>query len=502
MFKRRKQKPLENIQTKSETPKSLEALLETCQKSVDFHSFKLTEDSPYHVYYIETLVKPELVHDDILLYLKKSENTTLLDLKKDVPVGDTKILSGVPEIEEALMLGHVLVRSEVNPNEVLSIPALFSETRSISAPEVEFSVVGPKDAFVEPLNLNLNLIRRRLPISTLIVDEIKVGDLSHTRIAILHIKGIADTANVHTAIQRIRDIQYDQIADSSFIAQMISDHSSSPFPQLIDTERPDRVSSALAEGKVVIIVDGSPQVLTGPTTLIEFFSAFEDYFIAWPLASIFRLIRLVAVLFSTLSTALYVSVVTYHYEMIPSRLLDTLVSSRIGIPLPPIVEAIVLELVIELLREAGARLPTKIGQTIGIVGGIVIGTAAVEAGLTSNVLLIVVALTALASFTTPVYQMSNAIRLIRFPFILFAQWLGFLGVSICFAFLLSHLLKLTSLGRPYLSPIYPLRATDFKDAFFRLPFNLQWQRPISVRSQQTTRSKPHDKRKKRRDIEE
>ncbi len=234
---------------------------------------------------------------------------------------------------------------------------------------MEFSVVGPKDAFVEPLNLNLNLIRRRLPISTLIVDEVKVGDLSNTRIAILHIKGIADTANVDTAIQRIKDIQYDQIADSSFIAQMISDHSSSPFPQLIDTERPDRVSSALAEGKVVMIVDGSPQVLTGPTTLIEFFSAFEDYFIAWPLASIFRLIRLVAVIFSTLSTALYVSIVTYHYEMIPSRLLDTLVSSRIGIPLPPIVEAIVLELVIELLREAGARLQRKSAKPLGLLAG-------------------------------------------------------------------------------------------------------------------------------------
>ncbi|MEH7036339.1 spore germination protein, partial [Priestia megaterium] len=179
-------------------------------------------------------------------------------------------------------------------------------------------------------------------------------------------------------------------------------------------------ASILAEGKLAILVDGSPMVLTMPVTLVEFFSAFEDYFLPWHIASIFRLIRLGAVTFSVTITPLYVAVLTYHYQMIPTDLLATLISSRTDIPFPPIIEVIILELSIELLREAGARLPTKIGQTIGIVGGIVIGTASVEAGLTSNVLLILVALAALASFTTPIYQMGNTIRLIRFPFLFFA----------------------------------------------------------------------------------
>jgi hypothetical protein len=188
--------------------------------------------------------------------------------------------------------------------------------------------------------------------------------------------------------------------------------------------------------------------------------------------------------------------------MIPENLLNPLIASRSGIPFPPILEAIILELTIELLREAGARLPTKIGQTIGIVGGIVIGTAAVQAGLTSNVLLIIVALAALASFTTPVYQMGNTIRLIRFPFLITAQLWGLLGVTFCFSYILSHLLKMSSLGRPYLAPVYPLRLADLRDSLFRLPFFMQTKRPLQVRSPVRTRFQPKKHEKSKTDIED
>lgn len=192
-------------------------------------------------------------------------------------------------------------------------------------------------------------------------------------------------------------------------------------------------------------------------------------------------------MFSILATPLYVAVLNYHYVLIPKDLISTLVISRSTIPLPPILEAVILELTIELLREAGARLPTKVGQTIGIVGGIVIGTASVEAGLTSNVLLIIVALSALASFTTPIYKMGNAIRLIRFPFLLFAELWGVIGVAISAMFILVHLLKLTSLGRPYLEPIYPFRFSDFKDSFIRLPLSKQSERPMYTQSKDKIR---------------
>jgi hypothetical protein len=181
--------------------------------------------------------------------------------------------------------------------------------------------------------------------------------------------------------------------------------------------------------------------------------------------------------------------------------LSTLVTSRREIPLPPILEAVFLELTIELLREAGARLPTKVGQTIGIVGGIVIGTASVEAGLTSNVLLIIVALAALASFTTPVYKMGNTIRLLRFPFLLFAELWGLLGIVYCFCLLMTHLLRLTSLNRPFLEPLYPPRISDLKDAIIRLPFDLQRMRPQYLRTQNPVRF-PKKEKPRLKDIDE
>jgi hypothetical protein len=371
----------------------------------------------------------------------------------------------------------------------------------VTIPEEEFSVVGPKESFVESLTTNLNLVRKRLPIPQLEIREFVIGTLSQTRVAVIYIAGIANEENINTALQRVGDIQFHQILDSSYIAQMISDNDNSPFPQLIDTERPDRAVGVLAEGSIVILVDGSPHALIGPTTLVKFFSALEDYFLNWQLASVLRIIRLFAVSFSILVTPIYVAVLNYHYELIPKDLMANLVSSRSFIPLPPFLEALVLELTIELLREAGARLPTKVGQTIGIVGGIVIGTASVEAGLTSNVLLIIVALAALASFTTPVYKMSNAIRLIRFPFLIFAELWGLVGIAIAFSFLMGHLLRLTSFGRPYLEPIYPPRFEDLKDAFVRLPFKMQPKRPIELQSPNTIKFSGKAAKKKK-DIDE
>jgi hypothetical protein len=282
-------------------------------------------------------------------------------------------------------------------------------------------------------------------------------------------------------VQRLNDIEFDQVIDSSSLAQMVTDNTMSIFPQLINTERPERVAAVLAEGKVAFLADGSPEAVFGPTTLVEFFSSLEDYYLPWQIASAVRLLRFFAVAFSVMSTPIYVAVLTFHYELIPRDLLSMIIASRSNIPFPPIIEAIFLELTIELLREAGARLPTKVGQTIGIVGGIVIGQASVEAGLTSNILLIIVALAALASFTTPVYQMGNTIRLMRFPFIILSAFLGGIGVAFCSLYTVVHLLHLTSLGRPYLEPVFPPRFADWKDAFVRLPFSWMSSRPVFLR---------------------
>jgi hypothetical protein len=455
----------------------------------------------FHLAYIATLIDEKIIQENILPYLLDQPFHSLEDVASIVPIANVQISDDTSLIEKKLFNGFVKITIESNDNKFAFIAAKKEIVRGITTPEVEFSVVGPKESFVESIGQNLNLIRKRIPVKELIIEELSVGKLSKTKVAILHIEGITDKENVNTVRQRIKDLEFDLITDSSYIVQLISDNGNSPFPQLLDTERPDRVAAILAEGKIAIVVDGSPQVLIAPTTLVEFFSSFEDYFLNWILSSFFRLIRLFAVAFSILITPIYVATLNYHYELIPKDLLITLVSSRRLIPLPPILEALFLELTIELLREAGARLPTKVGQTIGIVGGIVIGTASVEAGLTSNVLLIIVALSALASFTTPVYKMGNAIRLLRFPFLLFAELWGLLGIVYCFCLLLTHLLRLTSLGRPFLEPAFPPRLADIKDAYLRLPFSQLSLRPSYLRTQKPERFSKK-KASKKKDIDE
>lgn len=454
----------------------------------------------FSIHFISSLIDEHILDTTILSPLLEEEFEQLEDLKKIVP-GEFEISTDEKKLEEKMFSGHVVLKIESEPKKFAFLAARKEIVRNISLPEVEFSVVGPKEAFTELIEQNINLIRKRLPIKELVIEEFKVGKLTKTKVAVLYIDGICDKENVNTVRQRINEIEIDHIIDSSYIVELISDNHNSPFPQLLDTERPDRIASVLAEGKVAIMVDGSPHVLIGPTTLVEFFGSFEDYFLNYILASFFRIIRMFSVLFSLLITPIYVATLTYHHELIPKDLLNTLVSSRQGIPLPPFLEAMFLELTIELLREAGARLPTKVGQTIGIVGGIVIGTASVEAGLTSNVLLIIVALAALASFTTPVYKMGNTIRLLRFPFLIFAQMWGLLGIVFLFCVLLVHLLRLTSLGRPFLEPIYPLRLSDFKDSIVRLSFESQAKRPKLLRPKDDFRYSPK-KAKEYKDIDE
>ncbi|MDV7765248.1 spore germination protein [Peribacillus sp. CSMR9] len=469
------------------TSKDFQELLKKFEASNDFLTFQFPNEDGYTISYFNSLISEQQLHEQVLAVISNQTKKDLKQLKSDIPMEDMKVTTDINVIQRLVLAGSILIQYKKDDEMCLLIPCAHSVKRQTSIPESEYTVAGPKEAFVESLDTNLNLIRNRLPIPELQSKEFRVGSISQTRLVVLYIDGIVNQQIIHTVMQRIDDIEYDTIVDISFVNQMITDNRNSMFPQLIDTERPDHLASVLSEGKIGIMLDGSPHALVGPNTIISFFSSFEDYFQIWNLGTSFRLIRLFAVLFSVLSSPLYVAVLTYHYLVIPTDLLPILISSRGVIPFPPILEAIVLEGTIELLREAAVRLPAKVGSTIGIVGGIVIGTAAVEAGFVSNVLLMLVALAALASFTVPIYQISNTIRLIRFPFLIAAQLYGLFGLALCSAFILSHLLKLTSLGSPYLDPLYPLRIYDFKDSLIRLPFSKQTKRPQFLRTEKPLR---------------
>jgi len=430
--------------------------------------------------YINTLVNDQTLNDHIITNLQNKYYETPETIQSALSIPEVNISSQLEEIVASLVKGSVLIYVEGYSQVVLAVIPK-RESRSLSAPENESQVIGAQVGFNESLSTNISLVRRYIISPDLCNEEFKVGKHTNTSITLLYMSGIASDQMINTLRQRITNLDIDGILDSAVLSEMIDDNSLSPFPQMLLTERPDRFCGGLLNGKLGVIVDGSSMAIVCPLSFIEFFQSQEDQNLRWLVATFARLLRFTAILLSVFLTPIYVGALTFHYEVIPQAFLVPLSESRALVPFPPVFEALLLEFIIELLREAGARLPTKIGQTIGIVGGIVIGTAAVQAGITSNILLIFVALSALASFTTPSYIMGNVIRLIRFPIIILAGFWGFYGVMLAFCLILIHLLRQSSLGAPYIAPFYPPRFRDMRDSIIRMPLSFTAKRPANVR---------------------
>ncbi|WP_155591136.1 spore germination protein [Lysinibacillus cavernae] len=439
--------------------------------------------------YIDKLVDDQSLNNDIIANLQNNLYETPESLKVALSISEVNISSLLKETIDTMVNGSVVIHVDGYPQAIVANIAS-RESRALSAPENESQVIGTQVGFNESLSTNISLIRRYIVNPDLCNEKLKIGSRTNTSVSLLYMHGIANDQMVNTLRQRITDLTIDELLDSAVLAEMIDDNSLSVFPQMLLTERPDRFCDAILDGKVGVIVDGSSMAIVCPQSFTEFFQSQEDQNLRWQIATFVRLLRLTAFFLSVYLTPFYVAALTFHYEVIPQAFLVPLSESRALVPFPPIFEALLLEFIIELLREAGARLPTKIGQTIGIVGGIVIGTAAVQAGITSNILLIIIALSALASFTSPSYMMGNVIRLIRFPIIILAGFWGFYGIMLAFCFILIHLLRQSSLGAPYLSPFYPPRLKEMRDSIIRMPIPLTAKRPALTRPEDNNKFEP------------
>ena len=432
--------------------------------------------------------------------LSHTEAWTSQSLLNDIPLGDGSTTASFQVILDQLLTGNVFIYIE-EEIEIVYYSLYREEKRSVEKSENESIIVGPQLTFTESLSTNLNILRQLTKSPDLVLEKMIVGKKIPREVRLVYLKSTANEADVNTMRQRILDLDVDELEDSTSLKQYIEDSSLSLFPQFYITELPNRLSYTIQEGKIGVLVENSPLSFIGPSTFFSFFQSMEDIYMNWAAGTFLRILRMFATVAALLLTPLYVAVVTFQYELIPTQLLVSIGQSRSAVPFPPILEAILIELLIELLREAGARLPTKVGQTMGIVGGIVIGTAAVEAGLTSNILIIVVAMSALASFTTPNYLMGTSFRVLRFPMILLAGLFGLIGIMFGICFLLIHLLKLTSLGRPYFAPVYPLKLKDFNNVFFRLPPDKNYNRATMYRPKDPVRYSKKEAMKKR-DIDE
>ncbi|PGU36669.1 spore germination protein GerIA [Bacillus cereus] len=461
---------------------SLQDLIEKLKKSSDFINYHTSDDEtmPYWISYYRPSLDGEKLQKYLMPTLLERPCASLEELKEHIPMSGITITNDLQKIEDMVLKGHAIIQLNQQDQKCMLANIAIDNYRAPTPPLNESTVIGPQEGFVEDIDTNINLVRKRLPVLDLQTKEMIIGEFSRTKVVMMYLDNLAEKDNVDFLEESLRALEYDQINDSAYIQELMGEKSI--FPLYINTERTDRVTKALIDGKIAIFVDGSPSVLLTPVSYFDFFISPEDYNVSWLYATFSRILRLIAVLFSICATPLYVAVLNYHYELIPSDLLETLILSRAQVPFPPLIEALFLELAIDLLREAGARLPMKVGQTLGIVGGIVIGQASVQAGLTSNILLIIVALSALASFITPIYKMGNAVRLLRFPFLAFAEIGGLFGISLGFIFLFTHLFRLTSLRKPY-ALFYPTRQQSFKDSWIRFPLTMIDTRDVQARPQ-------------------
>lgn len=417
-------------------------------------------------------------------------------LKKDVykAIQDSTVaavdMSEVDYLEEAINLilsGETALFLE-GYNKAIIVASRQWPGRSPNEPNGETVVRGSRDGFVETIRFNTALIRRRIRDPELKVKQMQIGTRSKTDIAIMYIDGLVDKSILNRVEADLNKINIDAILDSGYIQQFLEGNIYTPFPQMLATERPDVTAASIYEGKIAILVDNSPSVLVLPITFTAFFQSAEDYYIRSTVSTMVRLVRIFAVLMAIFAPAVYVALTSFNPEVIPTKLALSITSSREGVPFPAFIEIIIMEITLDILREAGIRLPKPIGSTIGVVGGLVIGQAAVSAGIVSPIAVIIIAITALGTFATPHYEIEASFRIVRVVLVLFSSVLGLYGIVLGVIALVMHLTKIESFGVPYFEPIAPFNLKDLKDSIFVIvPLKFMKERPQYINNRNKVR---------------
>ncbi|TWH48449.1 spore germination protein [Sporomusa sp. KB1] len=431
--------------------------------------------------YVDGLTDKEIINNNILTPLMRRENQdkyhlpTIDIIQKEVlTVGDIKKSDQMSDLKNYLLAGESILFID-GISEALIINTAKWETRGVEKPDTDNVVRGPREGFSESIQINLPLLRRKIHNSYLRFEIIKIGHQTKTDVCIAYLSNVANDKLVEEIKIRLNRINTDAILDSGYIEAFIEDSPYSIFATIANSEKPDIVAAKLLEGRAAILVDGSPIALTVPTLLIESFQSPEDYYVRPYFGSLLRLIRFLAYFISVFSPAVYVALITFHQELIPTPLLIAFAAGRGKVPFPAVFEALAMGAVFEILREAGVRLPRPVGSAVSIVGALVIGQTAVSAGLISPIMVIVVGITAISSFVIPAQADSSVI--VRLCLLLAAGIAGGFGILMVTLTFLLHLASLRSFGIPFLSPFAPLSLSGLKDAFFRVPLWAMTKRP-------------------------
>lgn len=429
--------------------------------------------------YVDGMGDKILLDDYVLenVMLKGYSVTDASEIKNRIlTVTDVREVEKLSEAVNAMLSGDTMLFIEGLEN-CYVVASRFWPARGVSEPSGETVIRGARDGFTETIRFNTALIRRRVRDTRLKLVSKSLGVRSKTDSVIMFIEDIVNKEVLEELFNRLESINIDAVLDSGYIEQLIEDNKWSIFPQIQSTERPDVVAAALYEGRIAILVDNSPFVLIVPATMPNLFQSPDDYYQRWIYGSIIRLVRFFSIFISLILPALYVAVTSFHTSIIPTKLAYFIASSREGVPFPAYVEALIMEVSMAFLLEAIARLPKAIGSTIGIVGGLIIGQAAVTAGIVSPIMIIIVSVTVITNFTTPNYAITSAFRIVRIMLIIATAIIGLYGMMLGLIVTLIHMVRLKSFGIPYLAPMNNPNKNDFKDMYLRFPLKYFKSRP-------------------------
>ena len=481
--------------------KNLDVLFKDCVDLVK-REVNISNEMPFRVLgvYIDGMINRQLLDGFFLSRIidYKNLNGSILENRRTPnqiimehfsATFDIKESDKMDDIVKAVLSGDSAVFVD-NSEKALIIATRGWPNRGVGEPATESVVRGSRDGFTESVRFNTALIRRRIRDTKLKVKSLSFGLRSRTDIAVMYMDDIAKPELVEEVMERLDKYEVDAIFDSGYIEQLIEESWKSPFPQTQVTERPDKVASSLLEGKVAIVVDNSPFVIIVPTTLNAFFQASEDYYQRWQIMSFTRILRYLVSFLSFTLPGFYIALLNFQPGMLPTPFAISIAAARAGITFPSVLEIIVMELTFELFREAGIRIPGAIGHVIGLVGGIVIGQAAVEARIISPMIIIIVAFTAICTFAIPDYNLTSAFRLVRFFFIIASALFGLYGFLLAMLFILAHLSSLESFRVPYLAPYNASDRNgfrDLRDTILRFPTFMHITRPIFSKENQRIR---------------
>jgi spore germination protein len=441
--------------------------------------------------YIDGMGDKLLLDQFVMIPLMKNAND-LRDAEemkdKILTISDLREVDDFSKGIDAMLSGDTLMMLE-GINKAYVIATRFWPARGVSEPSGETVVRGAREGFTETIRFNTALIRRRIRDTRLKVVSSTLGVRSKTDVVVMYISDLVNNEVLDELNKRLENINIDAVLDSGYIEQFIEDNTYSPFPQVQSTERPDVVAAAIYEGRTAILVDNSPFALIVPATLNNIIQSPDDYNQRWMHSSFVRVTRVFALFISLILPCLYIAVTSFHTGIIPTKLAYSIAASREGVPFPAFVEVIIMEISMALLLEAIVRLPRPIGATIGIVGGLIIGQAAVTAGIVSPIMIIIVASTAITEFVASNYEITSAIRMVRLGLIVASSIIGLYGIVLGVILLMCHLIKLKSFGIPYLAPAVNPNFEDQKDYLIRVPLKFFKKRPIYMNSRDKIRQK-------------